>query len=78
MQSSSPSDFDMAACDMHHHLRCLVRPDGVYTAPTDEALAADLIVLKQLGFNTLCAYSPNAAVFIAVACCKAFLVSFGG
>ncbi len=28
-------------------------PDGVYTAPTDEALAADLVTLKQLGFNAL-------------------------
>ena len=28
-------------------------PDGVYTAPTDEALAADLVTLKQLGFNSL-------------------------
>jgi hypothetical protein len=28
-------------------------PDGVYTAPTDEALAADLVTLKHLGFNAL-------------------------
>lgn len=26
-------------------------PDGLYTAPTDEALAYDVIVTKQLGFN---------------------------
>ncbi|MDR3108222.1 MAG: hypothetical protein LBU65_00855 [Planctomycetaceae bacterium] len=28
-------------------------PDGLYTAPTDEALRYDLIVTKQLGFNML-------------------------
>jgi hypothetical protein len=28
-------------------------PDGLYTAPTDEALAYDLVVTKQLGFNML-------------------------
>ncbi|MCL2744810.1 MAG: hypothetical protein FWE67_13260 [Planctomycetaceae bacterium] len=28
-------------------------PDGLYTAPTDEALAYDLLVTKQLGFNML-------------------------
>ena len=28
-------------------------PDGAYTAPTDEALAYDLVVHKQLGFNTV-------------------------
>jgi hypothetical protein len=28
-------------------------PDGLYTAPTDEALAYDLEVTKQLGFNML-------------------------
>lgn len=28
-------------------------PDGLYTAPTDEALVSDLEVTKQLGFNTV-------------------------
>ena len=28
-------------------------PDGLYTAPTDEALAYDVVVLKQLGFNMM-------------------------
>ncbi len=28
-------------------------PDGIYTAPTDEALRYDLEVLKKLGFNTV-------------------------
>ena len=28
-------------------------PDGCYTAPTDEALEYDLVVHKQLGFNTV-------------------------
>jgi hypothetical protein len=28
-------------------------PDGLYTAPTDEALVYDVIVTKQLGFNML-------------------------
>ncbi len=28
-------------------------PDGLYTAPTDEALAYDVVVTKQLGFNML-------------------------
>ncbi len=28
-------------------------PDGLYTAPTDEALAYDLVVTKKLGFNML-------------------------
>ncbi|MDR0870278.1 MAG: hypothetical protein LBN39_05740 [Planctomycetaceae bacterium] len=28
-------------------------PDGLYTAPTDEALAYDLVVTKNLGFNML-------------------------
>ena len=28
-------------------------PGGVYTAPTDEALASDLVTLKSLGFNSL-------------------------
>ena len=26
-------------------------PDGIHTAPTDEALKSDLVALKQLGFN---------------------------
>src|SRR5690606_11274162 len=28
-------------------------PDGLYTAPTDEALAYDIEITKQLGFNTI-------------------------
>src|SRR5690606_11445069 len=28
-------------------------PDGVYTAPTDEALAWDIQATKDLGFNTI-------------------------
>ncbi|HUX42090.1 MAG TPA: glycoside hydrolase family 2 [Rectinemataceae bacterium] len=28
-------------------------PDGLYTAPTDEALASDLLAAKRLGFNML-------------------------
>lgn len=28
-------------------------PDGLYTAPTDEALAFDIIAIKALGFNTI-------------------------
>ncbi len=28
-------------------------PDGIYTAPTDDALKSDIIVAKQLGFNLL-------------------------
>ena len=28
-------------------------PDGIYTAPTDEALASDLVAAKRLGFNTV-------------------------
>ena len=28
-------------------------PDGLYTAPTDEALAYDIIKTKELGFNTI-------------------------
>ncbi len=28
-------------------------PDGIYTAPTDEALAFDLVKHKELGFNTV-------------------------
>ncbi len=28
-------------------------PDGLYTAPTDEALASDIIRMKELGFNML-------------------------
>lgn len=28
-------------------------PDGLYTAPTEEAMVSDLILTKQLGFNTL-------------------------
>jgi beta-galactosidase/beta-glucuronidase len=28
-------------------------PDGLYTAPTDEALRSDIEVLKKLGFNTV-------------------------
>jgi Beta-galactosidase/beta-glucuronidase len=28
-------------------------PEGIYTAPTDEALASDIIQAKELGFNTI-------------------------
>ena len=28
-------------------------PDGIYTAPTDEALAWDIQATKDLGFNTI-------------------------
>src|SRR6202790_2499414 len=28
-------------------------PDGLYTAPTDEALRYDVEVMKRLGFNTV-------------------------
>lgn len=28
-------------------------PDGLYTAPTDEALKSDIIRMKELGFNTI-------------------------
>lgn len=28
-------------------------PDGLYTAPTDEALLSDIILTKELGFNTI-------------------------
>lgn len=28
-------------------------PDGLYTAPTDEALLSDVILTKELGFNTI-------------------------
>lgn len=28
-------------------------PDGLYTAPTDEALVSDIILTKELGFNTI-------------------------
>ncbi|MBR5626593.1 MAG: glycoside hydrolase family 2, partial [Thermoguttaceae bacterium] len=28
-------------------------PDGLYTAPTDEALASDVVTLKNMGFNML-------------------------
>ena len=28
-------------------------PDGIYTAPTDQALASDLVLAKRLGFNTV-------------------------
>jgi hypothetical protein len=28
-------------------------PEGVYTAPTDEALASDILLAKRLGFNTI-------------------------
>ncbi|SDE85269.1 Glycosyl hydrolases family 2, TIM barrel domain [Mucilaginibacter pineti] len=28
-------------------------PDGLYTAPTDEALAFDIIAIKAMGFNTI-------------------------
>lgn len=28
-------------------------PDGLYTAPTDEALKSDIILTKELGFNTI-------------------------
>ncbi|WP_343675161.1 sugar-binding domain-containing protein [Chitinophaga sp.] len=28
-------------------------PDGIYTAPTDSALAYDINVIKQMGFNTI-------------------------
>jgi beta-galactosidase/beta-glucuronidase len=28
-------------------------PDGLYTAPTDEALKADILMTKELGFNTI-------------------------
>jgi hypothetical protein len=28
-------------------------PDGLYTAPTDEALAADIVKTKELGFNVI-------------------------
>jgi len=28
-------------------------PEGIYTAPTDEAIKHDLIVVKKLGFNTI-------------------------
>ena len=28
-------------------------PDGIYTAPTDEALISDISVVKQLGWNTI-------------------------
>ena len=38
--------FHMAVLDQGYW------PDGVYTAPTDEALKSDLVRLKELGFNT--------------------------
>ena len=28
-------------------------PDGLYTAPTDEALLSDIVLTKELGFNTI-------------------------
>ncbi|HWQ58433.1 MAG TPA: glycoside hydrolase family 2 TIM barrel-domain containing protein [Clostridia bacterium] len=28
-------------------------PDGLYTAPSDEAMVADILTMKRLGFNTL-------------------------
>ena len=28
-------------------------PDGLYTAPTDEALTYDILKTKELGFNTI-------------------------
>ena len=28
-------------------------PDGLYTAPSDEALASDIVAAKALGFNLL-------------------------
>lgn len=28
-------------------------PDGLYTAPTDEALLSDVVLTKELGFNTI-------------------------
>ncbi|WP_440134802.1 glycoside hydrolase family 2 protein [Chitinophaga sancti] len=28
-------------------------PDGIYTAPTDSALAYDISIIKQMGFNTI-------------------------
>jgi beta-galactosidase/beta-glucuronidase len=28
-------------------------PDGIYTAPTDEALRSDIVAAKRLGFNTI-------------------------
>ena len=38
-------------------VRCLVFqgfwPDGVYTAATDDALAADIKLAKGMGFNTI-------------------------
>ena len=37
--------FQMGALDQGYW------PDGIYTAPTDEALRFDLMKLKELGFN---------------------------
>ena len=28
-------------------------PDGIYTAPTDEALKSDIVAAQAMGFNTL-------------------------
>ena len=28
-------------------------PDGIYVAPTDEALKSDIVVSKQMGYNML-------------------------
>ena len=28
-------------------------PDGIYTAPTDEALLSDIIHMKELGYNAV-------------------------
>ena len=28
-------------------------PDGIYTAPTDDALKSDIVLAKSLGFNLL-------------------------
>ena len=36
-------------------------PDGLYTAPTDEALASDIVAAKGLGFNLLRKHAKVAA-----------------
>ena len=28
-------------------------PDGIYTAPTEEAMVSDILLTKELGFNML-------------------------
>ena len=46
----------MLACvtsPSYHHDVQGFWPDGIYVAPTDEALKSDIVVSKQMGYNML-------------------------